>query len=215
VLIILSDHGDTAGEHPDHMGHVPTRIWDTMLHTPLIIRSPAHFAGPKKVPGLVQTVDVFPTLMDLIGIEADEIRAGLQGHSMLPAVSGEPIRKFAMSEVERPVQVFERWWKRHPDFDVRPFDRRWKALRDDRYKYVWASDGRDELYDYVNDPDEQHNLITRMPEKAAELKQELEDLLLSLERHDYGDGMRNDGYKKVNLRNYERLKAWGICREIG
>ncbi|NOZ22597.1 MAG: sulfatase [Planctomycetes bacterium] len=212
LFIIVSDHGDTAGEHDNHMGHVPCMIWDTMLHTPLIVRHPKHFAGGKKIKNLVQTTDIFPTITELLNI--DDAGLGLQGFSLLGALGDNPTRTFAMSEVEHPVQVFERWWKVVPDFDVRPFCRRWKAYRDGQFKYVWRSDGNDELYDYINNPDEQENAIRQFPEKAAELKQKLEGYLLSLERHDYGDKMRNDKYKKVNLHNYARLKAWGICREI-
>jgi len=216
LLIIVSDHGDTVGEHENHMGHVPCMIWDTMLHTPLIIRHPHYFPGGAKIEHLVQTVDIFPTIMDILRLKDEQVRAGLQGVSILSALTDNPERRFAMSEVERPVQVIERWWRVRPKFDVRPFDKRWKAFRDEQYKYVWASDGRDELYDYKNDPDEQNNLIGEMPDKAEELRDKLEEFLLSLERHEYGDGMRHDPpYKTVDPRNYERMKAWGFCREIG
>ena len=40
VFIVTSDHGDSHGEHGFHTGHCQVALWDTMLHTPLVIRYP-------------------------------------------------------------------------------------------------------------------------------------------------------------------------------
>lgn len=45
-----------------------------------------------------------------------------------------------------------------------------KAIQDGAYKYLWTSDGQDALYDIQADPLERTNLLSKMPEKAAELK---------------------------------------------
>jgi len=39
-------------------------------------------------------------------------------------------------------------------FDPAPFDRELRALRHDGWKYIWSSDGREELYDLGGDPGE-------------------------------------------------------------
>ncbi|RKY66072.1 MAG: hypothetical protein DRQ08_03995, partial [Candidatus Latescibacterota bacterium] len=97
-----------------------------------------------------------------------------------------------------------------PDVDFRMFNRWLKSYRTLRYKYIWASDGRDELYDLSEDPGERCNLVDEMPEKVEEMRRQLESFLLSLEMHDYGDKLHS--CKKAE--NLKRLKAWGFYREI-
>jgi arylsulfatase A-like enzyme len=43
-------------------------------------------------------------------------------------------------------------------FDPAPFDRELRALRHDGWKYIWSSDGREELYDLAGDPGETRDL---------------------------------------------------------
>ena len=63
------------------------------------------------------------------------------------------------------------WYKpSNPEFDVSVYARRLKDVRTKEFKYIWASDGRDELYNLKIDPGELNNLIKSQPEKAKELK---------------------------------------------
>jgi len=54
-----------------------------------------------------------------------------------------------------------------------------------------------------------------MPDKAAELRHTLESFLLTLQRNDYGDAMRNHGFRNVRWENVDRLRAWGVYRDVG
>jgi len=55
IVILLSDHGDTYDEHPGHHDHWHIAAWDTMFHTPLIIRLPDGLGRGTRVPSIVQT----------------------------------------------------------------------------------------------------------------------------------------------------------------
>ncbi len=89
-----------------------------------------------------------------------------------------------------------------------------KSARTHEWKYIWASDGRDELYHVAEDPDEQKNVIHEYPQVAAELYQKMEDLLLSLDRRDYGDCLKLTGHVTVDPEVAARLEAWGLYRRV-
>jgi hypothetical protein len=46
------------------------------------------------------------------------------------------------------------------------------------------------------------------------MRKALERFLLSLRRVDFGDGMRNHGFRNVRWDNVERLRAWGVYRDV-
>jgi K+/H+ antiporter YhaU regulatory subunit KhtT len=56
------------------------------------------------------------------------------------------------------------------EFDASIYARRLRAVRTKVFKYIWVSDGRDELYNLQLDPGERNNLIKSQTKKAKELK---------------------------------------------
>lgn len=212
LLIIISDHGDLV-DRRGMMGH-HLSLFDDLIHTPLIVRWPGAVPQGARFAGFVQICDWLPTFIELLNIDDDRVQAEMQGVSLVPTWSGQTVRDFALSEYMKPLQTIERALRYDPNFDYRRWLRRWKSIRTHDYKYHWASDGQDMLFDMTADPLERHNLINQQPEKAAELRQTLEGFLLMLKRCDYGDQMRNHGFRNVRWDNVDRLKAWGIYREI-
>ena len=79
VVVVLSDHGEEFGEHGRYR-HV--QLYDEVLRVPLIVRLPAGPAG-HRVPTRVRLVDVVPTLLDLLELEAP---GHLRGESLLPLI---------------------------------------------------------------------------------------------------------------------------------
>lgn len=92
LVILTADHGEALGEHEEKThGYF---VYDSTLHVPLIVAWPGHVvAGAGAEP--VQLVDITPTVLDLLGLEALEgidgvsLRAGLEGGAvpLHPAVS--------------------------------------------------------------------------------------------------------------------------------
>ena len=67
IVVVLSDHGEDHGEHGRKFIH--TGLWDSTTHVPLMIRWPAAAPAGRVFDGLVQTIDVFPTLLDALGLD--------------------------------------------------------------------------------------------------------------------------------------------------
>lgn len=83
AVIFLSDHGDQLGEDGLFLKFV---MRDASLRTPLLIAGPGVQAGD--VDALVEHVDLFPTICDLLDVPIPE---GLPGRSLSPLAAGEPV----------------------------------------------------------------------------------------------------------------------------
>lgn len=69
LVIITADHGEEFGEHG---GWYHGRMFEETLRVPLIIRDPARPHGKgRRVNALVSLVDVFPTVLQAVGITGD------------------------------------------------------------------------------------------------------------------------------------------------
>ncbi|HSN88239.1 MAG TPA: sulfatase [Thermoanaerobaculia bacterium] len=67
IVAVVADHGESLGEHGIRFRHVG--LHDTTTHVPLMIRWPGRQAAGRRIEGLVQTIDLFPTLLGAAGIE--------------------------------------------------------------------------------------------------------------------------------------------------
>ncbi|PYQ23731.1 MAG: hypothetical protein DMF79_03185 [Acidobacteria bacterium] len=85
LVLVLADHGEGLGEH-EEAGH-GILIYESTLRVPLIVSGPGVPRG-LVVNDAVGTVDVVPTLLALLGLEAP---ADLPGRSLRPALSGRPL----------------------------------------------------------------------------------------------------------------------------
>lgn len=84
IFVITSDHGELLGEDGTRWGH-EIHIADPVLRTPLILAGSGLPAGAR-VSGLTRSLDILPTLLDLLGLRTD---ATLHGTSLMPLVRGE------------------------------------------------------------------------------------------------------------------------------
>lgn len=84
VIIITADHGERFFEH-NELSHGGESLYNEVVHVPLIIHNKMLFPGQRKVSGLVETIDIFATILDLFSIA--DIKVGgitqLQGTSIL------------------------------------------------------------------------------------------------------------------------------------
>ena len=69
VIALVADHGENLGEQGVFFRHAG--LWDATLRVPLMIRwpGPRHSARGQQRSGLVQTIDLFPTLLGFSGLE--------------------------------------------------------------------------------------------------------------------------------------------------
>jgi len=85
VIVVVADHGEGLMEHSE-----PTHslfIFDSTIHVPLLIK-PVGSSFQPVVDGLVSTVDIVPTILEMIGGDVPEF---VQGHSLAPSMAGVPI----------------------------------------------------------------------------------------------------------------------------
>jgi alpha-L-arabinofuranosidase/arylsulfatase A-like enzyme len=77
IVVIWGDHGWSLGEHNFWSKHT---LLHTSTHAPLIISAPG-FRRNVKTDGIVEFIDIYPTLCELTGIEQPK---HLEGKSMVP-----------------------------------------------------------------------------------------------------------------------------------
>lgn len=173
MVIITADHGENIGDH-QMMAHKYC-LYDTLLHVPLIIHYPAGTAAPGRVEHQVQTLDLLPTVLAMLGDTLSEIHSSPQGYDLLSSTRHD----FTIAEQAHPdLTTFH---KRFPGTDVSRFDRALKMIRTERYKYIWASDGNHELYDLQTDANEQCNIVAERPDMAEDLDRRLAEWRNSFE----------------------------------
>ena len=212
IFIVTSDHGDMFGEHANDGKHACFShhlcVYEELIRVPLVARYPAAFPAGLRVPHSTQTLDVFPTLAEIIGFDAPFC----QGFSVLSAVRGAPARAFTLTEYMKSTHAAVRILDRvDPRMDVRLYLRNLKAFRKDGWKYIWTSDRRDELFNLRDDPKEQRNLIGQLPEKADAMRIEMEDFLVTLPTALRGDKVVTARAKPQSV---ARMKALEFFQEI-
>jgi arylsulfatase A-like enzyme len=158
IVVVIADHGEGLGEHRE-TGH-GIFVYDSVIRVPFIIRTP--FAGLRAriVDDVTRSVDVMPTLLDLIGVTAPE---SIDGQSLIPLMTGK-VRSLDLEAYSESLYPRLRFgWS-----DLR-------ALRTGRFKVIAAP--RPELYDLDRDPFEEHNVFDteqalgeRMIERLREME---------------------------------------------
>lgn len=93
IVVLIGDHGWSLGEHGLWAKHSP---FDVATHTPLIIRAPGIVPGAAN--GLVEFIDIYPTLLEMTGTPTP---GHLQGESMIgilkdPAGTGRRLKEISI-----------------------------------------------------------------------------------------------------------------------
>jgi len=84
VIILTSDHGEEFWEH-GKWGHY-MRMYNVNVHVPLLIRHPQLSIKRKIISKQVRTIDIFPTVLDILNIKP---RDHLPGISLMPFINDE------------------------------------------------------------------------------------------------------------------------------
>ncbi len=168
IIVITTDHGEAFGEH-GVFGH-QFLLTNSLLHVPLIFHYPGQVPSGKRISSLVQTSDIFPTIIDMVGLKT-EIKNECMGVS-LSSFEEQKYRDFAFAEYDSPVAKLKSFEK-YEHIDVSNYDRDLKMIQDLDWKYIWSSDNHCELFNLKEDYEEQNNLINANTSKAHEMEQKL------------------------------------------
>ena len=158
VIVLTSDHGEGLNEHGE-----PTHsyfVYNTTMRVPLIIWAPEQLEGGKRVSSLTRTIDILPTVLELLDIEIPD---DIDGESLLPLIEGteDSDTRPAYGEATRFAATFSLPTLRY--------------LRRGDWKYIHKTNP--ELYNLQEDPNELVNLADQEPQRVADLRGELEVLL--------------------------------------
>ena len=166
VLVIVADHGQGLGQH-DWWSH--RLLYQEDLHVPLIVRVPGGPTGTT-VPELVRTVDIYPTVLEAIGLEAPAVIPGKSLRGLMEGKS-EPPRLAYADQINKYDLVSASISQRRPKDDLLycAMDRTWKLI----YRYSYPDES--ELYNLADDPHELNNLFARYPDQVRRLKAVLDE----------------------------------------
>jgi len=156
IIVVTSDHGEGRAEHNESTHAF--LAYDTTIHVPLIVHVPGR--GTKRVAAPVGTVDIVPTLLELLGLE---LPSHLQGHSLVPLMNGEQSERGSPTYSESLSPRLS-----HGKGELRvAFVGDWKLIYGPRT----------ELYNIKNDPRELHNVLAQNPARHKAMESTLRDFI--------------------------------------
>ena len=138
LIVLWGDHGYHLGEHGLWRKN---SLFEESMRAPLIFAGPGVAIEAKGCSAIVEFLDMYPTIVDLLGIEPPE---NLEGVSLRPLLENPNLK-----------------WNRPAFSQVQFRETHGRAVRTDRWRYVeWGENGNKgtELYDQVVDPMEMKNL---------------------------------------------------------
>lgn len=140
IFVILGDHGEGFGEHGRRQHD--NVIWEEGLHVPLIVHAPGRWPRGKRVPYLVNQLDVIPTIADLLGYDIAD--ATYPGESM--------------NQLDRQRTIRAHCW----------YERRCMASVFENEKFIYHFDQQpDEFFDLAKDPLEKNDVAETLEDAEA------------------------------------------------
>ena len=139
VIVVIGDHGESLGDHGESTHGF--FVYQSVLHVPLMVLAPYDALRGRRVADVVRTVDVMPTILDLLGIPFPD---KVEGQSLVPLMTGT-VREMGLAAYAE--AVYPRYHYGWSDL---------RSLTSDRFKFIEAP--RPELYDLARDPNETRNL---------------------------------------------------------
>ncbi len=143
ILVVTADHGEEFMEH-GRTGHGYS-AYDEQILVPLIVRLPGGRLGGTRIREPVRSIDILPTLLELLDVESD---AEMRGRSLVPRLAGGEAPQRAFVDRGHVPKV---------------------AIRTDRYKVILDTKrDRFEAYDLERDPGESIDLLRVSPAAVPE-----------------------------------------------
>ncbi len=149
IVILWGDHGWNLGEHGIWGKH---SLFEESLRSPLIVYNPGMKNAGEQSSAIVESLDVFPTLCDLMDLPKPEFT---DGSSLIPFLNNPK------SEGHSAVAYISEA----------------STIRTDCYRFIQHCGGELELYDHISDPSETINIARDRPHIVKQLQQQLESRL--------------------------------------
>lgn len=157
LLMFCSDNGGLRDVQPDSVGGLrgyKNSLYEGGIRVPSIIEWPAVITTPRVTHYPASTMDIFPTVADILGLPRSVFVEPVDGESLRPLLTQE------LGPRRQPIAFLHRGRS---------------ALVDNRYKLVGTTADLTEfeLYDLEHDPGETRNIAADQPVIAEQLRQHL------------------------------------------
>jgi len=183
LIAILSDHGESLGEHGEYSHGV--FLYDATLRIAFMISGAGVPAGIR-VKQQARAIDFLPTILELMGGNAP---AEVQGASLTPYFVGKEAPT-AVSYAETLYPKINMGWAEL------------RAIRTNHWKYIRAP--KPELYDLSQDPAETTNVITSHAAEVQRFEAQLKAVIGT-------DGREKVETAMIDQRTMDQLKSLGYA----
>jgi arylsulfatase A-like enzyme len=193
LIVITSDHGDLNGEHHS-FGH-NTDLYNELIWVPLIVRYP----GAAKIgfsDQTVQNIDIMPEILNCLGIAIPQ------------EVQGQPFEEVTHDIIAELFEQKKAQALLNPERYYRDLRAIYTSVNGDTLKYIWCSNGNDELFDMLTDQNELNNIVPLKPEVVKLLERRLDDWLKSFKPI----GADEAGKMKFTKEVEDRLRSLGYLK---
>lgn len=163
IVVLVADHGEAFGEHS--FSQHGWCLYDEVVKVPLIFYSPRNVPSAN-IGSQVRTIDIAPTLLKMIGID---VPGQWQGNSLLEHIQGKKKEDLLAKSLGC------------ADFiNI-------QSVRSGAWKLIHSQERGTELYDLVEDSQEQNNLAGKGSDIERELKAHLWQRLVAEKPQDEVD----------------------------
>ncbi len=204
LWVITADHGEGLGSHNWwlHGKH----IYNEQLKVPLIFHFSTKTYTGKIIDRVVESIDIFPTIFELIG--GNKKNGNIQGRSLLPLMFPKRQRSYK--------KMYAFGQRQHFNKENRPKiiipertdyeDGQKYSLQSKNYKYIFQTEGIDEFFDLQKDPYELNNIINSNSDELNNLKNNLLMKIKALSKD------APTKYKKIDKEAIKKLKDLGYVQ---
>ncbi len=133
IVVVTSDHGE---EFYEHQGFLHAKLYQEILYVPLIIYLPGF--PHRKVDFYTTSLDLAPTVLDIVGITNPEFARQQEGESLMP---------YILNNLSRQLPIFSEY----PYVRMSIINGPWKLYIDTKGNFTG-------LYNLDKDPKEQQDL---------------------------------------------------------
>lgn len=149
LIILWGDHGWNLGEHNIWGKH---NLFDEALRSPLIFVEPGDAKAQQKSNAIVETLDIFPTICDLMGVPKPDF---VEGTSLAPMLEDPSL----------------------PGRTAVSYTNQIRTLRTKTHRLTVHGEGEYELYDHTSPEKETKNIAQESPELVKQLNAQLNERL--------------------------------------
>ena len=169
LVVFASDHGEAFGEHGGE-GHA-RNVYGEVTETPFFLSFPFRLEPGIIVDSESENVDIWPTILDLLGLVSLQ---DSDGQSLVPAIRAAAAGEARAEPAPLAFAQIDKTWgqlEAQPRQTVAVTQGSWRLVYDE------ARSKRPELFDQVADPRERRNVAKDHPEIAQRLSDAVSDYL--------------------------------------